>query len=418
VHVNCLFREPLEPVDDAPWPEDLPRRWREGGEPLTTYARTDTGPDPGSLERIAAAVVAARRGLLVIGSLCSERDRAAAAALAERLGWPLAADVRSGLRLGAGPAARVPHLDQVLLSARERAAFAPDLVLHLGGQPISKRLAQALGALPEAVTISVQEHPFRHDPAHRAAWRVQADIARFCGLLAGRIPAGATAGAGRWGERLRALSARAGAAIDAFLGAAPLGEIAAARIVSREIPEGHGLFLGNSMPIRDMEMFADAGGPSPRVAANRGASGIDGIVSSAAGFACGLGRPTTLMIGDLSLLHDLSALAQLRALAQPLVIVLLNNGGGGIFHFLPIAARAELLDPWFTAPQQVDFAGVGNLFGIRCLRPGSAAEFTAAYREACAGGEPALIEVRTERGANLVEHRALGESIVGAIEAV
>ena len=416
VHLNCMFREPLEPAGDPPWPGDLPARWREGHRPLTNYARPRAVPEDGDLERIAAAMAAAARGLLVIGDLPSDRDRRAAAALAEHLGWPLAADIRSGLRLGAGPSGRIPHIDQILLSTKARAAFAPDVVLHLGGQPVSKRLAQALAALPDAALISVQEHPFRHDPEHRISWRVQADLSRFCELLAERVASGAAAQAGRWGTPLREWSERAGGAIDAFLSALPLGEIAAARIVSREIPAGHGLFLGNSMPVRDMEMFADATGARVRVAANRGASGIDGTVATAAGFACGLGRPATLMVGDLSLLHDLTALIHLRSLPQPLVIVALNNNGGGIFHFLPIAAQPELLDPWFTAPHDVDLSGIRGLFGIPVHRPASAAEFTSVYREACASGATAIIEVRTERNANLAAHRAVGEAVVAAIE--
>ncbi|HEY5999409.1 MAG TPA: thiamine pyrophosphate-dependent enzyme, partial [bacterium] len=340
-----------------------------------------------------------------------------AAGLCERLGWPVAADVRSGLRPGAGPARRIGHIDQILLSPQVRAAFAPDVVLHLGGQPTSKRLAQALAALPDAQVISVQEHPFRHDPDHRVALRIQSGIGRFCVLLAARLGSGDTEAAGAWGVPLQAASASAAAAIEAFVAGSPLGEIAAARVVSREIPAGHGLFLGNSMPVRDMEMFADACGPRVAVAANRGASGIDGVVSTAAGFACGLGRPATLMIGDLSLLHDLTALLQLRALPQPLVIVALNNGGGGIFHFLPIASQPALLDPWFTAPHDADLAGVERLFGIPVRRPRTIAEFATAYREACSAGAPVLIEVRTDRAENLAAHRAVGAAVAAAVEA-
>jgi 2-succinyl-5-enolpyruvyl-6-hydroxy-3-cyclohexene-1-carboxylate synthase len=416
VHVNCMFREPLEPVGEVAWPDDIPPRWRKGSGPLTAYSRPETSVDVTGLERIGSVVEEAHRGLVVIGCLPSERDQKAAVRLADRLGWPVATDIRSGLRLGAGPAGRVAYLDQLLLSPRVRASFAPDVVLHLGGQPVSKRLAQAIAARPETVVISVQEHPFRHDPGLRVAHRVQADIGRFCGQLTGRIAAVSTADAGAWGAELRELSGKVSAAIDAFVGAAPFGEIAAARIVSREIPGDHGLFLANSMPIRDMEMFAGTSGPRPPTAANRGASGIDGIVSAAAGFACGLGRPATLMIGDLSLLHDLNALGQLRSLPQPLVVVVLNNGGGGIFHFLPIARQPELLDPWFTAPHAVDFAGIQSLFGIPCHRPAGAAAFSAAYREACASGAPAIIEVRSERAANLAAHRALGEAVIAAVE--
>jgi 2-succinyl-5-enolpyruvyl-6-hydroxy-3-cyclohexene-1-carboxylate synthase len=412
VHLNFAFREPLGPTAPAAWPDELPARWREGSAPLTSYARSSPGIDERDLAPVGDAVAGARRGLLVLGHLPAAADREAALGLAAHLGWPVAADIRSGLRLGAGFTERVGHIDQLLLDESVRGGFAPDVVLHLGGPLVSKRVAQALAARPAATWVSVQDHPARLDPDHRVTHRVESSIAGFCGALRRGVSGGC---GGAWGGPLRELSARAGAAIDAFVAATPFGEIAAARHLSRAIPEGHGLFLANSMPVRDVDMFAAGSGPRPAVAVNRGASGIDGTVSSAAGFASGLGRPATLLTGDLSLLHDLTALIHLRSQPQPLVIVALNNRGGGIFHFLPIASQPDLLEPWFTAPHDVDLAGLEPLFGVPVLRPRDAGEFADAYRGACAGGASAIIEVRTERGANLAAHRALGSAILAAI---
>ena len=411
VHLNCMFREPLGPTGDEPWPADVPERWRAGDRPLTAYARPGGDPAAAAVAAVAAALREARRGLLLVGQLPTAADRAAAARLAGRLGWPVAADVRSGLRLGAAPATLVPHLDQLLLAPGLREAFAPDVVLHLGAQPVSKRLAQALAARPPAARIAVQENPFRSDPDHAVSLRLDASPGRLCELL---LAEGLAGEGGSWGAGLAAASARAGEQIDRFVAGAPLGEIAVARLVSRELPDGHGLFLGNSMPIRDMDMYGAVRAGAVPVAANRGASGIDGTVSTAAGFAQGLGAPATLVAGDLTVLHDLNALGELGVLARPLVVVLVNNGGGGIFHFLPIAAQGDLLDPWFTAPQTVNFGGVAQLFGIPHHRPGSAGEFVAAYREACAAGKPAVIEVRSDRVENLAAHRELGERIAAA----
>jgi 2-succinyl-5-enolpyruvyl-6-hydroxy-3-cyclohexene-1-carboxylate synthase len=413
VHLNCMFREPLEPVPDPGPPPGLPERWRTGSGPLTAYARALRTAPPEQVAEIRALLGGARRGLLLVGHLPAEAERAAVLRLANRLGWPVAADVRSGLRLGGGPERLVAHLDQLLLSPRVREGFAPDVVLHLGGQPVSKRLQQALAGRPPQVRVVVKDHPARHDPEHLVTHRVEASIAPFCeALLAGELPAGG----GSWGKALQELSAQAGSVIDGFVAERPLGEVTAARLVSRELPPGHGLFLASSMPIRDMDMFGAASGPAAPVAANRGASGIDGTVATAAGFARGLGRPVTLMTGDLSLLHDLSALLHLRALEQPVVICLLNNGGGGIFHFLPIAGHPDLLDPWFTAPHEADFAGIPALFGIPHHRPATAAAFLETYRAVCAAGKTAVIEVRTDRGANLAEHRALGDAIVARLD--
>jgi 2-succinyl-5-enolpyruvyl-6-hydroxy-3-cyclohexene-1-carboxylate synthase len=411
VHLNCLFREPLEPVAECGWPEELPGRWVAGDGPLTAYSRPVAVPAPGETAEIARLVRGASRGLLLVGELPGEADRDAARRLARHLGWPLVADVRSGLRLGGAPDSLVPHIDQLLLAEEVREDFAPDVLLHLGGQPVSKRLAQALAARPPAARVAVKEHPFRHDPEHRLTHRVEASVARFCEALLGEPPGDG----GAWRAGLQAASTIAGEVLDRFVAEEPLGEIAVARLVSREIPPGHGLALASSMPVRDMDMFGDVVGPPVRVASNRGASGIDGTVATAAGFACGLGRPATLVTGDLSLLHDLTALLHLGRLAQPLVIVLLNNGGGGIFHFLPIAAHADLLDPWFTAPHAADFSGVEPLFGIPCHRPAGAGAFVETYRRACGSGRPALIEVRTDRAHNLAAHRALGEAVAAAV---
>ncbi len=417
VHINCMFREPLEPVVVESWPDDIPRRWRQGSGPLTVYAHPEAAPDAESLERIAATITAARRGLVVIGSLFKERDREAAAALSEQLGWPVAADIRSGLRLGPGPANRVPCLDQILLSPQVRSSLTPDVVLHLGGRTISKRLAQALAALPDAAVISVREASLPRRP--RTPRRNPRAIRHRTLLrIARRAHRPAHHGSrGCLGDAIaRTFGAGGGVASTALSLRPPLAR--SRRHVSCRGRSPRATDCSWETACRSATWRCSRAPPARAypVAANRGASGIDGIVASAAGFACGLGRPATLMIGDLSLLHDLNALVHLRALPQPLVIVVLNNRGGGIFQFLPIARHPELLDPWFTAPHDVGFSGIQGLFGIPCHCPASAAEFTAVYRAACASGAPAIIEVRTDRAENLAAHRALGEAIVAAVE--
>jgi 2-succinyl-5-enolpyruvyl-6-hydroxy-3-cyclohexene-1-carboxylate synthase len=188
---------------------------------------------------------------------------------------------------------------------------------------------------------------------------------------------------------------------------AAITEPGVARAVSRRIPEGHGLVLAASMPVRDVDTFAVAGGAPVLVATNRGASGIDGTVATAAGFARGLGRPVTLLIGDLALLHDLNSLALLRDPAQPPVtVVVINNDGGGIFHFLPIA-RHEAFEPLFGTPHGMGFEGAARQFGLDYARPAEAAAFESAYADAAASGRSSLIEVVTDRVANHALHAEL-----------
>jgi 2-succinyl-5-enolpyruvyl-6-hydroxy-3-cyclohexene-1-carboxylate synthase len=163
------------------------------------------------------------------------------------------------------------------------------------------------------------------------------------------------------------------------------------------------------MPVRDLDTYAAADGEPVPVAANRGASGIDGTVATAAGFARGSGRPMTLLIGDLALLHDLNSLAVLRDL--PAVVVVLNNDGGAIFSFLPIARHKTFFEPYFGTPHGVSFEHAAAMFDFDYQRPRSATEFVETYRAACARNAPTLIEVRTDREENVTLHRELLEEI-------
>jgi 2-succinyl-5-enolpyruvyl-6-hydroxy-3-cyclohexene-1-carboxylate synthase len=186
-----------------------------------------------------------------------------------------------------------------------------------------------------------------------------------------------------------------------------LDEPLVARLVSREVAEGHGLVVASSMPIRDFDAFAAVDGAGAPVAANRGASGIDGTVATAAGFARGTRGPVTLLIGDLALLHDLNSLAMLRGL--PVTVVVLNNDGGGIFSFLPVSEHKPFFEPFFGTPQGVGFAPAAAMFGLRYESPETPQEFLSAYRAARSGDGPSLIEVRTDRDDNVALHRRLLE---------
>jgi 2-succinyl-5-enolpyruvyl-6-hydroxy-3-cyclohexene-1-carboxylate synthase len=167
------------------------------------------------------------------------------------------------------------------------------------------------------------------------------------------------------------------------------------------------------MPIRDLDAYAVPGGAPAPVVANRGASGIDGTVATAAGFARGSGRPVTLLVGDLALLHDLNSLAMLRDL--PAVVVVLNNDGGAIFSFLPISRHKAFFERYFGTPQGLGFEHAAAMFGLAYERPSAATEFVRTYLEACDRSTPTLIEVETDRGENVALHRELLERLSGEI---
>ncbi len=239
--------------------------------------------------------------------------------------------------------------------------------------------------------------------------RVQARVDDFCDALAKKITKGK---ANPFLSSLQKLNEKVDRVIEEYLGKeAWLSEAAVARLISRHIPAGDGLFLGNSLPIRHMDMCADPHGHSVTVSANRGANGIDGMVASAFGFGAGLQKRVTLLIGDLALLHDLNSLAMLKSASRPLIIVALNNDGGGIFNFLPIAQFKNGFEKFFGTPHGLTFEGAAQMFDVNYTRLAGKEEFVRAYKIALKGRTSTLIEIITDRGQNVVLLKGLQEKL-------
>ena len=408
VHLNLMFREPLIPgPEEDHAPAAGPERWRDSPEPYTRYATTTPTVDKTEIEALWERLRPAGRGLVVAGRLTTRGQGEAVERLADALGWPLLPDVGSQVRLGGGRA-NAAFYDVMLADGAFADAHAPEAVLHFGGRALSKRLEGFVVRHRPAPYVVVREHPFRLDPGHLATHSVESGIEDFCatlGRIASERPPAADAS---WAAGWREASGRVGSALDRALTQRDgLDEPLVARLVSREIPEGHGLVVASSMPIRDLDAFAATDGAGVPVAANRGASGIDGTVATAAGFAHGTGRPVTLIIGDLALLHDLNSLAMLRGLR--VTVIVLNNDGGGIFSFLPVSGHEAFFEPFFGTPQNVGFGHAAAMFGLRYEEPGTPEDFISAYRKARSGDGPSLIEVRTDRDDNVAVHRRLLE---------
>ncbi|HKH11853.1 MAG TPA: 2-succinyl-5-enolpyruvyl-6-hydroxy-3-cyclohexene-1-carboxylic-acid synthase [Rubrobacter sp.] len=414
VHLNLMFREPLIPdPEEGETPTAGPERWRDAEEPYTRYATTRPTIDGAEVDSLWERLRPVERGLVVAGRLSTREQGEAVERLAHTLGWPLLPDVGSQVRLG-GDGRNAAFYDLLLADAGFAEAHAPEAVLHFGGRALSKRLEGFLARHRPDPYVVVREHPFRLDPGHLASHSVEAGIEDLCAAL-GRAASGRAPEAdASWTAGWRAASERVESGLDlALAGEEGLDEPLVARLVSREIGEGHGLVVASSMPIRDLDAFAAADGPGVPVAANRGASGIDGTVATAAGFARGTGGPVTLLIGDLALLHDLNSLAMLRGL--PVTVVVLNNDGGGIFSFLPVSGHDSFFEPFFGTPQGVGFEHAAAMFGLRYDEPETSEGFLSAYRGARSGDGPSLIEVKTDRGANVEIHRKLQERLSAGI---
>lgn len=403
VHLNLPFREPLgaqpDGTDAEAYLADL-AAWtdrRTTAAPFTAAEVLIRRPEPIESDELSPDVVdrvaRAERGLVVVGDLGTDRGAAPAAVrLAEALGWPLIPDLRSSLRLGA-PDIAIPYADLALTSERLR-RLLPDAVVHLGGRIVSKRLARFLAAARPATYVHVHEGPARLDPDGLVTDWLRMAPADGAAVLSG---AGRD-GSADWQARWRAASQAAG---DVLCGEEGLSEPGLARTLSRGVPEGGTVVAAASMPVRDLDTYADPHGSRVPVIANRGASGIDGTVATAHGVARGTGRPVVLLIGDLALLHDLTSLALLRD-GPPVVVVVVNNDGGGIFHRLPIASGPGALDDatferFFGTPHGLGFEHAARQFGIAYHAPETQADFEEALQEAAASAASVLIEVRTDR---------------------
>ncbi len=402
VHINCMFRDPLVPVKTRDNLQAYTKSlsiWSKSGKPLTQYiaAKSEGYKNP---ELIADRINKIKNGVVVVGKI-AKRHEPQVVELAEQLGWPIFADLTSGIRLGNRHKNIIHYFDQLLLSQTPKF----DGVLHIGGRLTSKRYYEFIAKLQPQEYIMVLDHSLRNDPTHQVSLRLDSCPGNFCrnikGLLKRRTPSATL-------KKLIGLNTKIDQGIDKFFkGELRLCEISVARLVSQLIAKDSGLFVSNSMPIRDMDFYGDFKGQPVVVGGNRGASGIDGIIASAAGFARGLNKPVTLMIGDLAGLHDLNSLAMLRDLPVPLVIVVLNNGGGGIFSFLPIAEQKDVFEKYFGTPHSYTFANAAASFELNYAQPMDVEHFTKVYQLALKGQTSTIIEVITTREENLKIHKAV-----------
>jgi 2-succinyl-5-enolpyruvyl-6-hydroxy-3-cyclohexene-1-carboxylate synthase len=410
VHLNFPLREPLVLDEALPEPagDGTPGGGRAGGRPWVARPR-GASDSHGAAEAIAPVAAAAERGIVVLGR--HERRRPAlgpaAAAFAAAAGWPLLADPLSGARTG--PHA-IAHYDALLRHEGLAAATAPDVVLRAGDLPTSKPLRQWL-ASADAIQVALDPEGRWQDPDHRVDLSLPAEPAATLLELAQAMATARAAGAdrpagGAYLDGWRRADAVAGAAIHRALGE-PLSEPRIARELGAGLPPEATLFVSASMPIRDVETFAPARDAPLRVLSNRGANGIDGVISTAFGVAAGSEGPVVCLLGDVALAHDLGGLLAARRLRLPLTIVLQDNEGGGIFDFLPVAATRprEHYEVHVATPTGLDPAHVAQLFDLDYRPAVDVPGFRAALDAGLAHEGVTLIHVHTDRAHNVRLHR-------------
>jgi 2-succinyl-5-enolpyruvyl-6-hydroxy-3-cyclohexene-1-carboxylate synthase len=422
VHLNFPFDRPLEPVpgaDDSAFAREHPlaTRGRAEGAPYVNVTPRRPRVDDAELDALAERLAAARHPVLVAGPGAEPKSVGAAALrLAAATGAPLLADPLSGARYARCDDTRaLGAYDLFLREPGARAALAPDLVIRVGRSPTSSV------ALDWLADCGAETHAVI-DPSHRwkdhlaaATHVLRGDAADALGRLADKTRG--RNGEGGWSAKWHALEEAAVAAVEQALQGEPF-EGAIARRVIEALPPGATLFVSNSMPVREVDAFGGAPGSGLSVLGNRGASGIDGIVSTALGVAAGSGDPVVALVGDIALLHDSNGLLAARERDARVVFVVVNNDGGAIFHFLPVRAHEPHFTPLFATPHGLEPARVAALYGLTHERVEPADVGTrvrAALGDASAGS--VVIEVRSDREANRRRREAVVESARAAVAA-
>jgi 2-succinyl-5-enolpyruvyl-6-hydroxy-3-cyclohexene-1-carboxylate synthase len=441
VHLNFPLREPLV-IDERgePAPEDT---GRPDGHPLVTCSPSRLAA-PEDARSLARALAAHPRGVVVAGRY--ERDTAlgeAAAAFCAAAGWPLLADPLSGARRGE---AAVAHYDALLRHGPFAASVAPKIVLRVGDLPTSKPLRAWLAGLRDVPQATLDQEGGWQDPDAVLCRRFALEPATALRRLVDAAPVADP----DWLQSWRSADERAAEALLGVLGAGGLSEPAVATELGVLLPAHAMLFVASSMPVRDIESFWPVRPDPPRVLCNRGANGIDGTVSSAFGAAAASEHPVVLLIGDVALAHDIGGLLAARRLQVALTIVLIDNGGGGIFDFLPVAdtplaraagtndrepqpagerptesaaprgdpAEEDIYTRHIATPTGLDFAQAARLYGLEHERVSDVLSFRAALERALSERprRAGIIEVRSDRAENVALHRRAWEAVAGVLD--
>ncbi|GER86947.1 2-succinyl-5-enolpyruvyl-6-hydroxy-3-cyclohexene- 1-carboxylate synthase [Dictyobacter vulcani] len=428
VHLNFPFREPLTPGTLANQP--LPPL--EQRDPIAWQGRPDNQPyvsvmdaplgtlSTPEVQQLIKRIQHTPHGLIVVGPTANPALTAPLLQLARTLGYPILADPLSQLRGG-------PHEQSLILSSYD--AFlrletftdqhVPELVLRFGPMPVAKPLMLYLKRYAHCPQIVIDAQNDWHEPTQLADTMLHTDPVSFCEQLTGLLSESATYQRDeQWLERWQRADRLTRQALYTAIQDFPATfEGRVFTELAELLPTGSTLFAGNSMPIRDMDTFFWGARHSIQTVGNRGANGIDGVISSALGVSASKQErtPTVLVIGDLSFYHDLNGLLAARLHQLDLVVILINNDGGGIFSFLPQAAYPEHFEQVFGTPTGLEFEPVVRMYGGTYQQPADWNAFRQVFQQDIQTSGLHVIELRTERASNVTMHRQLWQIVGSAL---
>ena len=427
VHVNFPLDKPLEPAElsakrvaslRAADPVGLDGQ--PNGARMVTVKERGTAPSEEDVCAVAAALAGGSRGLIVAGPVTDPEAVAPAIGdLARATGFPVLGDPLSGARFGEHCAEYAVARYDLFLAGEFREALRPDVVIRIGGAPVSASLLAFLGELEDVPQVRITSSHCWKDHLGVASLNVRAEVASFIRAVTEEWSADPAPPS--WRELWRAVDQAAGQAVRDFrvseTGDAFEGDVLAAVVAG--VTDGTTLFVSNSMPIRDLDAFGGGGKPL-RVYGNRGASGIDGIVSTAAGIAAADDGPSSIVavVGDVAFCHDMNGLFAVAKHRLDIVFVVINNDGGGIFHMLPIRDREPEFTQYFATPHGLHFRHAAEMYGIPHRAVDHPTDTADALGEVLAGTGPRILEVQSDRDQNQRSRRAVAEAVRRAVGAL
>ena len=421
VHLNWPLREPLEPV--AAVPVVKPSARRLPATPADSNALSGLGAPatPGESNPL-AGLTSYERGVIIVGpdaasGIAAQSEVVSAAVeLSAATAWPVIGEPIAGARRASGDSVGtvIANADHILRHADIAEELCPDVVIRLGGTPTTKPLRLWLEAHRPEHLVLIDPANRWNDPSFVVTRHVAADPVAVL-TAAGCVVRQESA----WGERWKELDLIADRVITDEIRRGPLLSALVTSVLADAVPPGSLVMASNSMPVRELDSFVRIEGPRIDFVGNRGASGIDGITSTALGLASQHDGPVVLYIGDIALLHDLGALFGAARCGLHLTVVCVDNNGGGIFSSLPIASRGSEVDfeTLFRTPHGLNLADFGGVGGVRFSEVTSGPELTEALRSACESDIPGVdvVLVGVDPDADLVQHEAMANAVKAAI---
>lgn len=409
VQINVPFADPLPPLPSGD--PALPALAEALAGSLPRLVGGRMLPDERAVSDLAFRLSSMERGLVVAGPEVPVHAVPWVLELARRLGYPVLADVASGLRFRDAGGAVVCAHNEATLRSKALGGMAPEVVLRVGGLPTASTLNGYLDR-SAALVVALQADFGRHDPEALVTLTLQGDLEETLGRLCFYLSPQSESTP--WLEAFQA--ADEAASVELAIAESEASEALSVRAAMGAMPRGSAVFLSSSMPIRFADSLCDVAAPDLQVLVNRGANGIDGIPSTALGIAAGLACPTLLVTGDVAFLHDLGGLLAARHLRAPFVALVLNNDGGGIFSHLPIAQCSEIFESYWGTPHGCRFEAAAGMFGFDYEVAATPEEVESLILGLADRQKPLIIEVPSRRDEQAVAYKELMRRMTAAAE--